>query len=172
MIHEEEEYYEEQTSKCLEREVYGVGIKSWIKKFADIKEKDLKGMESYTKMINYETFINGAKDPWDNSYVARLNMAIAGFYASESYFSKGAIRVVVGSQQMKNELITNELTVVDHWCSFIENFGDMLKEHKKSCEGNTNIYKCLLEISKYLDRSFKSIEVLLRPKISNKIKGD
>ena len=91
-------------------------------------------------------------------------------FASESYFSKGAIRVVVGSQQMKNEQVTNALALVDHWCSFIENFGDVLKEHGRSCNANSNEYKCLLKLSKYLFRTFTSIEVLLQEKINDKMK--
>ena len=161
----EEEFYETQMKQCLHRKLYEMSLNSWFKKLDEIKKKDLQNMPEDEKAREYERLISEAKEPWNKKYTARLKLSISEMFASESYFSKGAIRVVVGSQQMKNELVTNGLKVVDHWCSFIENFGDVLKEHGRSCKANTDDYKCLLKLSKYLFRTFTSIEVLLGTKM-------
>jgi len=88
--------------------------------------------------------------------------ALSRIYASEAYLTRGAIRVVVGSQQMGKKKIQKNLIRLDHWTSLIENYGDMLKDYERECKnGNMNLYACLLKLSKYMWRAFSSMETLL-----------
>ena len=181
MFSQNEDYFLEKQVKMYlsDTSVYKKSIKEWLNKLANLKKRSWKDITEEKKIESYEFYIEDSNLPWEKEYRARMNLAIGGVFASESYFSAGAIRVVVGSQQMRNDLITKKLTTVDHWNSFIENFGDVLKEFDRSCNPksqvgqvntNKNIYKegtkfdtynCLLKLSKYLNRAFVSIDFLL-----------
>ena len=76
-------------------------------------------------------------------------------HAKESYYTRGALRHVVGDLQMNEVLVREELTAMDFWSSMIENWADANKEFQRCDSSNPN--KCLLKMSKYLFRSFDAI---------------
>ena len=166
----EEDFYEKQFGLCLDRNLYKESVESWLKDLKNIKNQDIVGMDDEKKMEKYEFQISDANDPWSHAKTSRVATAFSRIYASEAYFSNGALRVVVGSKQMENKIITEGLSVVDHWASFIENFGDVLKEHGRSCQNeNVDIYTCLLKLSKYLLRTFTSIRAIVTSTIYGSI---
>ena len=163
-----------QAKDCLAKEPYQGALKSWFNKLKAVKreyENNQKKLEDGTKSeeeINaeltrkYAWYSSSTNSPGHKKYNARVYTALGGIYASESYLTKGAIRVIVGSQQMENRLITKELTPLDHWASALENYGDVWKEYDRACKNDkTNLYACLLKLSKYMWRTFTSIKVLL-----------
>ena len=78
-------------------------------------------------------------------------------YAAEAYHSRGAIRYVVGVMQMKDENIRSKLTLLDLWCTMLENWGDAMKEYKHASIEKTTVEEKLIKMSKYMWRTWKSM---------------
>ena len=163
-----------QAEKYLSKEPYKSALKEWFKKLKDAKQeyennqKKLEEDASNEEKVNdelsekYAWYSSSINNPAHKKYTARVYKALGGVYASESYLTKGAMRVIVGSQQMENRLITKELTPLDHWAAALENYGDVWKEYNRECkDGKSNLYTCLLKLSKYMWRTFTSTKVLL-----------
>lgn len=128
---------------------------------AEKGDKELDSMSQYRAGM-YSWLVDFIKEPSRIPETASFFSAIARTYASEAYLTRGAIRVVVGSQQMKSNFIENRLTLLDHWVSAIENYGDILKVYKRECkERDLKVRVCLLKLSKYMWRTFVSIQTLL-----------
>lgn len=77
-------------------------------------------------------------------------------YAAEAYHSRGATRYVVGVLQMHDPHIKSKITVLDLWCSLLENWGDSLKEFKHATESKIPASNALVKMSKYLFRTWKT----------------
>lgn len=84
-------------------------------------------------------------------------------YAAEAYHSRGAVRHVVGKDAYKDPRI--ELTLLDLWCSMIENWGDSLKEFKKGTTSGISASATLIKASKYLYRTWDSIKRIWSDKV-------
>ena len=162
-----------QAEKYLSKEPYKSALKEWFKKLKDAKQEYEKNQKKLEEDANneekvqdewsekYAWYSSSINNPAHKKYTARVNKALGGVYASESYLTKGAMRVIVGSQQMENRLITKELTPLDHWATALENYGDVWKEYNRECkDGKSNLYTCLLKLSKYMWRTFTSTKVL------------
>ena len=80
-------------------------------------------------------------------------------YAAEAYHSRGAVRHVVGKDAYKDQRI--ELNLIDLWCSMIENWGDSLKEFEKATTSGISASATLIKASKYLYRTWDSINRIL-----------
>ena len=78
-------------------------------------------------------------------------------YAAEAYHSRGAVRYVVGAMQMKDENIKSALTLLDLWCTMLENWGDAMKEYKRADKEMETAETKLIKMSKYLWRTWKSM---------------
>lgn len=78
-------------------------------------------------------------------------------YAAEAYHSRGAIRYVVGGMHLKDENVKAKLTLLDRWCTMLENWGDAMKEYKHANTGKETAEKKLIKMSKYLWRTWKSM---------------
>ena len=79
-------------------------------------------------------------------------------YAAEAYHSRGATRYVVGVLQMHDPQIKTGLTLLDLWCSILENWGDAMKEFKRAKEAKMPAAKTLVKMSKYLFRTWLSMK--------------
>lgn len=84
-------------------------------------------------------------------------------YAAEAYHSRGAVRHVVGKDAYKDPRI--ELTLLDLWCSMIENWGDSLKEFKKGTMSGISASATLIKASKYLYCTWDSIKRIWSDKV-------
>ena len=81
---------------------------------------------------------------------------MAELYAAEAYHTRGAIKHVVGNNQMK---VNTPLTTEDLWVSMIENWGESNKEYNH-CK-NDPMEQCLLKMSKYMKRMFNAMRLVL-----------
>ncbi|XP_078361861.1 uncharacterized protein LOC144646191 [Oculina patagonica] len=95
-------------------------------------------------------------------YSADLLGKLAGalIYAAEAYHTRGAIRHVVGGQQMKVIDLSprTPLSVNDLWVSMIENWGESNKEYNHCKEAP--LVKCFLKMSKYMWRVFNAMRLV------------
>ena len=129
----------------------------FLKKCRSQKDEEIKECNSET----YAKYVEKIANPSEKDE-ALLYSALSRIYASEAYLTRGAIRVVVGSQQMEKQKIKESLTALDHWTSLIENYGDMQKDYERECKKRMmNMYACLLKLSKYMWRAFESMNTLL-----------
>ena len=81
---------------------------------------------------------------------------MAELYAAEAYHTRGAIKHVVGNNQMK---VNIPLTTEDLWVSMLENWGESNKEYN-DCK-NDPMEQCLLKMSKYMKRMFNAMRLVL-----------
>ena len=88
-------------------------------------------------------------------------------YAAEAYHSRGAIRYIVGGIQMKDGQIKAKLTLLDLWCTMLENWGDSMKVYKETIKEKENVEETLTEMSKYMWRTWQTL-----PEISLKMGTD
>ena len=95
---------------------------------------------------------------------------LGSLYAAEAYHSRGAIRYVVGAMQMEDEHIKSKLTLLDLWCTMLENWGDAMKKHKHANAEKKTAEEKLIKMSKYLWRTWKAmIEIFGKMKKDTKI---
>ena len=85
-----------------------------------------------------------------------LKVMLGLLYAAEAYHSRGAARCVVGVLQMRDPRIESKITILDLWCSLLENWGDSLKEFKHATESKIPASNTLIKMSKYLFRTWKT----------------
>ena len=81
---------------------------------------------------------------------------MAEIYAAEAYHTRGAIKHVVGRNQMK---VNTPLTTEDLWVSMLENWGESNKEYQH-CK-NDPMEQCFLKMSKYMARMFNAMRLVL-----------
>ena len=135
------------------------GVKK-TKNNAKLSEQETKEMDANMYSWIVQFMGDGESESLDTKMAFLL---VSHIYASEAYLSRGALRVVVGAQQMNRDAVKKRLTPLDHWCTMIENYGDTLKEYQHSCLGNKlNVGSCLMKLSKYMWRTFNSAEQLYK----------
>ena len=78
-------------------------------------------------------------------------------YAAEAYHSRGSLRYVVGGMQLKDEKIKANLTLLDLWCTMLENWGDAMKVYKEAIAEKSPVEETLTQMSKYLLRTWKTL---------------
>ncbi|XP_032236839.1 uncharacterized protein LOC116617858 [Nematostella vectensis] len=140
-------------------ELYEKKYQEWSEENFDSKDKfRAKHNDLYQSIVqqaekNYKT----NELPMINNYVSEMSIALV--FAAEAYHTRGTIRVVVGVLQMKKNEIKDLLTVLDYWVSMVENWADANKEFQH-CGPSDKVAKCLVKMSKYLYRTFYSINGL------------
>ena len=85
-------------------------------------------------------------------------------YAAEAYHSRGAIRYVVGGMHLKDENVKAKLTLLDRWCTMLENWGDSMKVYKEATAETAKVEETLIQMSKYMWRTWKAL-----PEISSEM---
>ena len=141
------------------------------KKFIDTSdEENLKSYSLITSTLaNSKRFVENLDEDMKNVLLSHL-------FAAEAYYSRGTLRVVVGSMGMKGkrkEIITKRLDTFDYWASMVENWGDSIKVFL-GCGENIPLKgkkagRCWLKMSKYMYRFLYSMAKLYKNLKSNNL---
>ena len=128
------------------------------------KQTDTLDIKTESPTTEYSREVKGI----DTADLAKIGMSVvmtSHVFATEAYHSRGALRIIVVTMEMKRKFMIILLTLNDYWGAMLENWGYLLKGLFRCIK---RIQECFTDSSQHMWRFFTCLKYIRNALVNNR----